>query len=429
MHTTEDLNPGDVIVTQITKYYERPHLGAGEVHEYTAYAVTGTAGDGITLNDGTHALIQSGEPGIHAILEFPNAYRSRFYAVQGLFRRATSWEVAHIATFTGSNAKCEADDYVSLLNKARELLASTDISPALQEKPHVATQEEAQSLIASASKHIQWDTTSILKALKAARGKMKEVATKDSRARGKNSTPGKATDAPLRILTNQEGALTCYGFIEGSIIKLTTLTTTATLQVASGDNTAIRLTDREGNPAGTITLQRKHFEHEDEAATRELIKMLDDEDEDAYVPCSGCSDPEQLIDVLMFTPTSGTAEPIEEYVANRSMSFPQEEASIKLEAWQEKKLESIRRSLDESRGLCRKHGFENAYSSLYGAHSEAYSAMHGKGSTSDIQRLNSSLQSVLDSAMLEVERVSKARITEVKNTISGLVAINERVSA
>ena len=68
MHTAEDLNHGDVIVTQITKYNERPHPGAGKVHEYVAYTVTGTAGDGITLNGGTHALIQTGKPGAYAIL-------------------------------------------------------------------------------------------------------------------------------------------------------------------------------------------------------------------------------------------------------------------------------------------------------------------------------------------------------------------------
>lgn len=54
--------------------------------------------------------------------------------------------------------------------------------------------------------------------------------------------------------------------------------------------------------------------------------------------------------------------------------------------------------------------------------------MYGKGSAADIQRLNSSLQNALDSAMLEVGRGSKARIAEVENTISELVAINERVS-
>lgn len=429
MHTIEDLNPGDVIVTQITKYNERPHLGAGEVHEYVTYAVTGTAGDGITLNGGTHALIQSGKPGAYAILEFPNAYRSRFYAVQGLFRRATSWKVDRIATFTGDDANREVDSYVSLLNKARELLANADISSALQEKPHAATQEEAQNLIASSSKHIQWDTNSILKALKAARGKMKEVAARSSKAQGKSSSSGKATDAPLRILTNQEGTLTCYGFIESSIVKLTTLTSTATLQVSSGDNTAIHLNDRQGNPAGTITLQRKHFEHEDEAATRKLIVMFDDEDEDAYVPCLGCSDPEWLIDVLMFTPANGKAEPIEEYVANQSMSFPQEEASSKSEAWRERRLESIHRSLDDALILCKKHSFNNAYSSIYGTYNEVYDAMHGRASAADIQHLNSSLQSMLDSAMLEIERASKARIAEVENIISELVAINEQVSA
>lgn len=317
---------------------------------------------------------------------------------------------------------------MSLLNKARELLTSADISSALQEKPHAVTQEEAQILATLANKHIQQDTTSILRALKAARGKMKEVAAKDSRARGKNPTPGKATDAPLRILANQEGALTCYGFIEGSIVKLTTLTTTATLQVAGGDNTAIHLSDRKGNPAGTITLQRKHFEHEDEMATRELIKMLDDEGEDAYVLCSGCSDPEWLIDVLIFTPANGEAEPIEEYTANQSVSFPQEEVSAKSEAWQERKLDSIHRSLNEALILCKKHGFDNAHSSIYSAYNEVYEAMYGKGSAADIQRLNSSLQNALDSAMLEVGRGSKARIAEVENTISELVAINERVS-
>ena len=428
MHTAEDLNHGDVIVTQITKYNERPHPGAGKVHEYVAYTVTGTAGDGITLNGGTHALIQTGKPGAYAILEFPNAYRRRFYAVHGLFRRATTWNADRIATFRGGNANREADSYVSLLNKARELLTSADISSALQEKPHAVTQEEAQILATLANKHIQQDTTSILRALKAARGKMKEVAAKDSRARGKNPTPGKATDAPLRILANQEGALTCYGFIEGSIVKLTILTTTATLQVAGGDNTAIHLSDRKGNPAGTITLQRKHFEHEDEMATRELIKMLDDEDEDAYVLCSGCSDPEWLIDVLIFTPANGEAEPIEEYTANQSVSFPQEEVSAKSEAWQERKLDSIHRSLNEALILCKKHGFDNAHSSIYSAYNEVYEAMYGKGSAADIQRLNSSLQNALDSAMLEVGRGSKARITEVENTISELVAINERVS-
>lgn len=421
MHTAEDLNPGDVIVTQITKYNERPHLGAGEVHEYTAYTVTGTAGDGITLNGGTHALIQSSKSGAYAILEFPNAYRSRFYAVQGLFRKATSWNVDRIATFRGDNANRAADSYVSLLNKARELLTSADISSALQEKPHVVTQEEAQFLATLASKHIQQDTTSIFRALKAARGKMKEVATK-------SSSSGKATDASLRILTNQEGSLTCYGFIEGSIIKLTTLTSKATLQVASGDNAAIHLNDRKGNPAGTIILQRKHFGHEDETATRELIKMLDDEDEDAYVPCSGCSDPEWLIDVLLFTPANGESEPIEEYVANQSMSFPQEEASAKSEAWKEKKLDSIHRALNEALILCKKHGFDNAHSSIYSAYDEVYKATHGMGSASDVQHLNSSLQNALDSAMLEVQRSSRASIAEVENIISELVAINERVS-
>lgn len=429
MHTIEDLNLGDVIVTQITKYHERPHFGAGKIHEYAVYTVTGTAGDGITLNGGTHALTQPSKPGAYAILEFPNTYRSRFYAVQGLFRRATSWKVDRIATFTGDDANREADSYVSLLNKARELLANADISSALQEKPHVATQEEAHILIALASKHIQQDTTSTLRALKSARGKMKKVATKISKTPGKSSVSDKASNAPLRILANQEGTLTCYGFTEGSIIKLTTITTTATLQVAGGDNAAIRLSDRKGSPAGTITLQRKHFGHEDEVATRELIVTLDDEDEDAYVLCSGCSDPEWLVDVLMFTPANGKAEPIEEYVANQSMSFPQEETSAKSEAWQERQLESIHRSLDDACILCKKHGFNNAHSSIYSAYNEVYDVMHGKVSAAHIQHLNRSLQNVLDSAMLEVQHGSKARITEVENIISELVAINERVSA
>ena len=55
--------------------------------------------------------------------------------------------------------------------------------------------------------------------------------------------------------------------------------------------------------------------------------------------------------------------------------------------------------------------------------------MHGRASAADIQHLNSSLQSMLDSAMLEIERASKARIAEVENIISELVAINEQVSA
>ena len=110
------------------------------------------------------------------------------------------------------------------------------------------------------------------------------------------------------------------------------------------------------------------------------------------------------------------------------MSFPQEEVSAKSEAWQERKLDSIHRSLNEALILCKKHGFDNAHSSIYSAYNEVYEAMYGKGSAADIQRLNSSLQNALDSAMLEVGCGSKARIAEVENTISELVAINERVS-
>lgn len=428
MYALGDLNPGDVIVTQITQDPKPRGFENGETYQYDTYTVTGTVGDGITLNGGTHALIQSKESGVYAIWEFANTYRSRFYAVQGLFRKVTTWEVTHIATFTGDDAKCAADDYVALLNKAREVLAHADVSPALQKKPHTITSAEAHSVIASAIKHVQWDTTSTLKALKSARNKMKDVAAKSSKAHSRNSNSGKLSNAPLRILTNQEGALTCYGFIEGSIVKLTTLTTTKTLQVTGGNNTTIHLNDSKGNPAGSITLQREHFGHEDEVATRELLAILDDEDGDSYVLCSGCSDPEWLIDVLMFTPTSGEAEQIEEYTANKNMTFQQEEAFNKLYAWQENKLESVRRSLGESRRLCDKHGFEEASSSIYSVDHEVYGAMYGKGSPTYIQRLNSSLQDALDSAMLNVERVSKERVAEVENTLSGLVAVNERVS-
>ena len=69
--------------------------------------------------------------------------------------------------------------------------------------------------------------------------------------------------------------------------------------------------------------------------------------------------------------------------------------------------------------------------SFYNVHTdldEVYGAMYGKGSPTYIQRLNSSLQDALDSAMLNVERVSKERVAEVENTLSGLIAVNERVS-
>lgn len=101
MYALGDLNPGDVIVTQITQDPKPRGFENGEAYQYDTYTVTGTAGDGITLNGGTHALIQSKESGVYAIWEFANTYRSRFYAVQGLSRKVTTWEVTHIATFTG----------------------------------------------------------------------------------------------------------------------------------------------------------------------------------------------------------------------------------------------------------------------------------------------------------------------------------------
>lgn len=415
MLTLEQLKPGDAIVTQTTN-----HPKSYMLHNYAAYTVTGNTGGLVTLNNGSYALMQTNQQGAYTIQKLTTNYDKKTHVVASYMRDITSWGVGIIATFAGDTAKAEANSYVKLLNKARKLLSDVPSTSPFNHEAHTIMPHMVESLVASACARTQGEVEAILEVLTLVREEVGALANKEAKLLAKYDTPNNATNSKLHLLTNEDGAMTSYGFLEHSIIELTTRYDTVTLQVGEGDNTTVYLNDREGNVAGTITLQREHLEHAGSMATSDLYGDYEDDE-----VCSSCTDPEWQVDALVFTPTGGKSEPIEEYLIKESVSFNQEDASLELYEWQKGALKSIYEVIEEAMS-----GAENLRTySMIDVQEGIYNAIYRDRSNNRIQRLRNALQGTLAKAVLDTENVGKKRLAKVEETLAPLATINEEISA
>lgn len=412
MLTLEQLNPGDAIVSQTTH-----HPKSYMLHNYTAYTVTGNAGNVVTLNNGSYALMPSNKQGIYTIQKLTTNYDKETHVVASYMRDITSWGVGIIATFAGDTAKAEANSYVKLLNKARKLLEGT--SP-LQNNPHTIMPHMVEDMVASACEHTQEEVDAVLEVLTFVREEVANLANKEDKLLTKYDTPSTVSSGKLHLLTNEDGEMTSYGFLEHSIIELETRYDTMTLQVGAGNNTTVYLNDHDGNVAGTITLQREHLEHAGSMATSDLYGDYEDSE-----VCSRCTDPEWQVDVLMFTPTGGKSEPIEEYRVKGSMSFEQAATLRKLNAWQKSDLKALYKVIEE---LVSKDNACLSYSVL-DVQEGIYGAIYHDRSANRIQHLRNSLQGTLAKAVLDTEHIGKKHYAKVENTLVPLATINKEISA
>lgn len=412
MLTLEQLNPGDAIVTQTTH-----HPKSYMLHNYTGYTVTGNTGNVVTLNNGSYALMPSNKQGTYTIQKLTTNYDKKTHVVASYMRDITSWGVGIIATFAGDTAKAEANSYVKLLNKARKLLEGT--SP-LQNNPHTIMPHMVEDMVASACEHTQEEVDAVLEVLTFVREEVANLANKEDKLLTKYDTPSTVSSGKLHLLTNEDGEMTSYGFLERSIIELDTRYDTMTLQVGAGNNTTVYLNDHDGNVAGTITLQREHLEHAGSMATSDLYGDYEDSE-----VCSRCTDPEWQVDVLMFTPTGGKSEPIEEYQVKGSMSFEQAATLRKLNAWQKSELKSLYEVIE---GLVGKDNACLSYSVL-DVQEGIYSAIYHNRSANRIQHLRNSLQGTLAKAVLDTEHIGKKHYAKVENTLAPLATINKEISA
>lgn len=412
MSTLEQLKPGDAIVTQTT-YHPKSYA----LNNYAAYTVTGNTGDVVALNGGAYALMPSNKQGTYTIQKLATNYDKKTHVVASYMRDITSWEVGIIATFAGDATEAEANSYVKLLNKARKLLEGTS---ALQGNPHTIMPHMVDELVASACKRTQAEVEAVLEVLTFAREEVANLANKEDKLIAKYGTPSTVSSGKLHLLTNEDGEMTSYGFLEHSIIELDTRYNTMTLQVGAGNNTAVYLNDHDGNVAGTITLQREHLEHAGSMATSDLYGDYEDSE-----VCSRCTDPEWQVDVLMFTPTGGKSEPIEEYQVKGSMSFEQEATLRKLNAWQKSELKTLYKVVEELIGkdnACLSYSVLDVQEGIYGA-------IYHDRSANRIQRLRNSLQGILAKAMLDTEHIGKKHYAKVENTLVPLATINKEISA
>ena len=412
MSTLEQYKPGDAIVTQTTH-----HPKSYALNNYAAYTVTGNAGDVVTLNNGSYALMPSNKQGTYTIQKLTTHYDKKTHVVASYMRDVTSWGVGIIATFAGDTAKAEANSYVKLLNKARKLLEGT--SP-LQNGPHTIMPHMVDEMVASACEHTQEEVDAVLEVLTFVREEVANLANKEDKLLTKYDTPSTVSSGKLHLLTNEDGEMTSYGFLEHSIIELDTRYDTMTLQVGAGNNTAVYMNDRDGNVAGTITLQREHLEHAGSMATSDLYGDYEDSE-----VCSRCADPEWQVDVLMFTPTGGKSEPIEEYQVKGSMSFEQVATLRKLNTWQKSELKALYKVIEE---LVSKDNSCLSYSVL-DVQEGIYGAIYHDHSANRIQRLRNSLQGTLAKAVLDTEHIGKKHYAKVENTLVPLAAINKEISA
>lgn len=414
MLTLEQLNPGDAIVTQTTR-----HPKSYMLHNYAAYTVTGNTGGLVTLNNGNYALMQTNQQGTYTIQELTTHYSKETHVVASYMQDITTWDVAIIAAFAGDTAKAKASNYAKLLNNAVKLLSDVPDASPFNREAHTIMPHMVEGLVASACARTQGEVEATLEVLTLVREEVGVLASKEVKLLAEYDTPSNVTNSKLHLLTNEDGAMTSYGFLKHSIIELTTRYDTVTLQVGEGDNTAVYLNDREGNVAGTITLQREHLEHAGSMATSDLYGDYEDDE-----VCSSCTDPEWRVDALVFTPTGGKSEPIEEYLVKESVSFKQEDASLELYEWQKGALKSIYEVIEEAMS-----GAKNLRTySMLDVQEGIYNAIYRDRSNNRIQRLRNALQGTLAKAVLDTENIGKKRLAKVEETLAPLATLNEEIS-
>jgi hypothetical protein len=416
MENAKALTLDSVIVTQTTQ-----HLEAYKERKYAAYSVTSHAGDMAILNDGAYALIPSrDQQGAYAIQKLITNYRKNFYVTSPCLREVDTWQVALVKTFAGDTAKSEADSYVKLLNEARELLKGVKGMAGSQREPHTITSDVQANVLVATRNHMHDGMKSLLETLTLIREKMEELAVADSKMHTKYNAINSGSSGKFHMLTNADGLATGYCFMEGTIITVETRNATKKLQVTVGNSSTIYLADSEGNAAGTITLRREHLAHVDDMAINDLGSYYRKRD-----VCTGCSDPVWQVDMLMLTDSQGDTECIEKYTASEALSFEQEAAYAKWQAWQEAELRNIDEIAHKPISECaNSYGFDTAYEVL----EVIFNSLHGRNGVECIQYCNNALQDTLDKAVLDAERVVKEREEEVQRVISGLATINGKHS-
>lgn len=416
METTNTLTPGSVIVTQTTQ-----HLEAHKERKYAAYSGTSHAGDMAILNDGAYAFIPSrDQQGAYAIQKLITNYRKGFYVTSPCLREVDTWQVALIKAFTGDMAKSEADSYTKLLNEARELLKGVKGMASFQREPHTITSDVQANVLAATRNHMHGGMKSLLEIFVLIREKMEELTVADPKMRAKYNAINSGFSGKFHMLTNADGLATGYGFVEGAIITLETRNATKKLQVTGGNSSTIYLADSEGKASGTITLRREHLAHVGDMAINDLGSYYRERD-----VCIDCPDPVWQVDVLMLTDSQGGAECVEKYAASDALSFEQEAAYAKWQAWQEVELRNIDEIAHEAISECaNSYGFHTAYEVL----EVIFNSLHGRNGIECVQRCNNALQDTLDKAVLGAERVVEEREEEVQQVISGLVAIDGKHS-
>mgnify|MGYP000847365336 FL=1 len=416
METTNALTPGSVIVTQTTQ-----HLEVHKERKYAAYSVTSHAGDMAIVNDGAYALIPSrDQQGAYAIQKLITNYRKGFYVTSPCLREVDTWQVALVKTFAGDTAKSEADSYTKLLNEAKELLKGVKGMAGFQREPHTITSEVQANVLAATRNHMHGGMESLRETLALIREKMEELTVADSKMRTKYNAINGGPSGKFHMLTNADGSATGYGFVEGAIITLETRNAAKKLQVTGGNTSTIYLADSEGKAAGIITLRREHLAHVDDMAINDLGSYYRERD-----VCTDCSDPEWQVDTLMLTDPQGDTECIEKYTASEALSFEQEAAYAKWQAWQEVELRNIDEIAHKPISECaNSYGFDTAYEVL----EVIFNSLHGRNGVECIQYCNNALQDTLDKAVLDAERVVKEREEEVQRVISGLVTVNGKHS-
>lgn len=172
----------------------------------------------------------SNKQGTYTIQKLTTNYDKKTHVVASYMRDITSWGVGIIATFAGDTAKAEANSYVKLLNKARKLLEGT--SP-LQNNPHTIMPHMVEDMVASACEHTQEGVDAVLEVLTFVREEVANLANKEDKLLTKYDTPSTVSSGKLHLLTNEDGEMTSYGFLEHSIIELDTRYDTMTLQVGA----------------------------------------------------------------------------------------------------------------------------------------------------------------------------------------------------
>lgn len=416
METPKAPTPGNAIVTQTTWHPE-----VYKERKYAAYSVTSHTGDMAILNDGAYALIPSRDQrGAYTIQKLITNYRKDFYVTSPYLREVDTWQVAPIEAFAGDTPKSEADSYVKLLNEARELLKGVKGMVGFQREPHTITSDVQANVLAATRNHMRGGMKSLLETLVLIREKMEELAVADSKMRTKYNAINGGSSGKFHMLTNADGLATGYGFMEGAIITLETRNATKKLQVTGGNSSIIYLADSEGKTAGTITLRREHLTHVGDMAINDLGSYYREHD-----VCIDCSDPVWQVDMLMFTDSQGSIECIEKYTASEALSFEQEAAYAKWQAWQEVELRNIDEIAHKTISECaNSYGFHTAYEVL----EVIFNSLHGQNGIECVQRCNNALQDTLDKAILDAERVVEEHEEKVQWVISGLVAFNGKHS-